>query len=896
MAIRKLQDIQLWELIEILTELYGGTLDDFAQELSEAAWIFMSEKEREKQLGRLNTSRARSKTNQNPAQAYEGDFIYSHQTISRWISKKANPRYVPKAAYKYFAIVSCLPFYDDHENEMLLALNQILLRHNFDTPLDIDAILREKNSNVIHQWLDSFLQSLIDYAAKPRSAKQSKALCKDTEKQLSVTFQREQSSNAAHVFSPCSYCFYDESDDPSLTFLLENAFTDNRNVFAICGQRGIGKTELARAFCRACGSRSDLRSELRYKNIHFASYVSSGSNGLRETILSIPCTGLSDSDDPFLARIAALKKLPKPSLLVIDNFDAFDDFDAVLSDRIPATQEPSDYYRLRTCGIDILFTSQIDLHEVETLRSMHLKFTDTAPLTDLFQKISGFKNDSEEIGSLIENQLCSNTYLVVLCAKLATVLSLDTIRQAYEDMNLSSLYDPIRSMKDGVETTVPLMQYYQAMFRLSSFADNEDTRHLLFALALLPLQGMDYESFFLRAFAPDEQPRIRSAFRRLRDAFWAFVSDDRRVYIHPAIRDLVLEYLPDFSHDYVQRYTKDLGHRIHVQVYSEEMAADLSYAQAAHLALKKKGAVNIDHAFMLANICSDYDIMKQIELAYPAGVEGLALLDQLDEAALSQDGLLDMANAYSMIAYALMHKKNAPGSQRVISRALSKAEELLTRLLATAAAPEDAFSIQKSLTILHGNQGAYHITCAEYEKALEYHMLALQERQKIYNEEATPDNNIRIAAAYKGIATDCFFLARLAPDSKKQELWERSCQCHNTATAIYAQELGDTHFDTTLAALRCCGAEIGRLKYILEKPSGAESCLEDIRSTAERIATYLKNAALCLADMPAEREIENLLTRTNDLAALLAQHRICVEAFDAAVSEILAQFADQSPQ
>lgn len=886
MVERKLQDIQLWELIEILTELHRGTLDEFAKQLSEAVWENMSEKEQKKQLERLNASRTRNKANPTPAQADESDFIYSHQTVSRWISKRSHPRHAPEATYKYFAFAFCLPFYDDCEGEMLLALNRILRRHNFDTLLDADAILRERNNDVIHQTLDSFLQRLTDYAEKNRTKKTKKT----PSAALAVTFQRKRDGHALHVFSPCAHCFYDVPHDPSLNFLLKNAFTDNCNVFAVCGQRGIGKTELAKAFCRACGSRKDIRSELQYETILFTSYVDSGPNGLRETILSIPCAGLSDADDPFLARIAALQKLPKPTLLVIDNFDAFDDFDAVLSDRIPAAKEYSDYYRLRTCGIDILFTSQIDLREVETLRSMHLKSADTDTLTTLFQTISGSKNEQDEIRALIENQLCSNTYLVVLCAKLATVLSLDTIRQAYEESNLRSLYDPIRSMKDGVESTATLMQHYQAMFKLTSFADNEETRQLLFALALLPLQGMDYESFFLRAFAPDEQPRMRSAFRRLKDTFWVFVSEDRRVYLHPAIRDLVLECLSDFDYRYVQRYIKGLGRRIYVQVYSEAMAADLTYALAAHLALKKKGAVNIDHAFMLANVCSDYDIMKEIELAYSAGVEAIAMLDQLDTAALTQGELLDMASAYSMVAYALMHKKNALGGKRVIFTALTKAESLLTQLLAEAVTAENTFIIQKSLTIHHGNQGAYYITCGEYEKALEYHTLALHERQKIYSEEASSDNHIRIAAAYKGIATDCFFLARLAPDKDKAALWTRSCQCHNTATTIYAEELGDTHFDTTLAALRCCGAEIGRLKYTLEKAQSSVN-MEEVDSTVMRVADYLKNASICLTDMPNEREIENLLARTSDLADLLAAHHICIAPFDKVAAEIREQFA-----
>lgn len=887
MSGRSLSDIRFWELIEILTELYKGTLDEFAHELSQAAWDTMSKDEREKQLSRLNASRSRNRADPNRAQADEADFMYSHQTVSRWISNRSKPRFAPTATYKYFAFTFCLPFYDYRESEMLLELNQILLRHDFASPLDTDSILREKNNDVIHQKLDAFLQCLTNYAAKPRSAETA---VKAAKKEISVTFRRDRAHHAAHIFSPCAHCFYEDPHDPSLTFLLENAFTEGRNVFAICGQRGIGKTELAKTFCRVCGNRTDIRRQLQYKNILFASYVDSGANGLRETILSIPCAGISEAEDPFLARISALRALAKPALLVIDNFDAFDDFDAILSDRDPTTKGLSDYYHLRTSGIDILFTSQIDLREVETLRPMHLKAADTNTLTALFRSISASNDKEEDIRALIENSLCSNTYLVVLCAKLASVLSLDTIRHAYEELELRSLYDPIRSTKDGVETTAPLMQHYQAMFRLCSFSTNEKARHLLFALALLPPQGMDYERFFRRAFAPEEQARMKTAFRQLKDTFWVFVDENRHIYIHPAIRDLVLEFLPDFDVRYVRRYIQDLGRRIYVQVYSESMAAELTYALAAHLALKKKSVANIDHAFMLANICSDYDIMKEIELAYAAGMEAIALLDQLDAASLTQSELLDMANAYSMVAYALMHKKNASGS-RVIFPALNKAETLLTQSLADSATTEDSFFIRKSLTTLHGNQGAYHITCGEYEKALEYHTLALQERQDIYNEEPDSNNRLRIAAAYKGIATDCFFLARLAPEVDKDALWTRSCQCHNTATAIYAQELGNTHFDTTLAALRCCGAEIGRLKYTLEKTPQAEINMDNIRVTVMRVTGHLKNASLCLADMPAEREIENLLARTNDLAQLLAEHHIRIEPFEKIAAEISDQFA-----
>lgn len=668
---------------------------------------------------------------------------------------------------------------------------------------------------------------------------------------LSCVFQRGRDEPRDVFVLPAHYI----TPESPFQQLVDTAFLKCK-IHAISGQRGMGKSELARYFARWCCEGSAHRDALKYDTVIWTTY---SERGLEDTIAKLDCSEEAADDQPYRAKLRLLSEAKKPCLLVIDNYDNETSFAEELSSSSPV------YKDLLRCGCHILLTSRVDLSDCRTIDQTEMTHFPESHLNGMFWTLSAedkTEDNQKKAAELIKKYLDFNTYLVILAAKLTETSSLDDILKAFKELSVAKMTDPISTEKDGArQRPASLLSQYTTMFSLSSVQNDRNKTRLLYNLALLPIDGMPYKDFFEFSFPPEEREAMQQACSQLKDSFWVFLRS-RQVCIHPMIREMVISALNCFDYAYIQQYIRSLNDRLADENYTDRTRFNLKYAAAAYEACEKLSANDPDIIKLVSGMAATYDLVKNADDTYYYSKRAIQLL-QAVEANHSVDDASTIASCYNMVGYAILHAYNKQDSKELAEQALLRAKSIADGLAGDH--QEDAYSVILR-TKIDGNLAALYIAKKEYEAALELHKEALRVRGQLVKDSPSPDAKLLLAAAYKGIATDFFYLSKQRKQSDElfAQLLQSSMENHRRAAALYEEVLSANSLEACTANNRLVSTGI----YCLTYAAGPERI--DIQETiAEYIDKTLSIAQYLCSIEPVAHEISICISNAESLAKYL---------------------------
>lgn len=599
-----------------------------------------------------------------------------------------------------------------------------------------------------------------------------------------------------------------------LEALFSDAFVEKK-VHVISGERGLGKTELARYFAFKCVKANDFRTDIKFENIIFTSYLE---EGLENSIAFLECNGKPDEKENYKQKIRLLEQMKKPTLLIIDNYDNEERYKEELSEKSLI------YKDLRNTGCHILITSKIDLRDCYGLNQTRINRLHTEKLATLFSRLSEEDIRKEDVLELIDMYLMSNTYLVRLAARLVETQSITDIMEAIGSLNINNITDPING-KDNQEKS--LFEHFSALFNLSFFENDEGKSQMLYNLALIPSEGMFYTDFFEYAFSDKNKVVFQKIFNTLKDSFWVFLKH-RKITMHPIVREMVARELAKFDYKYVEKYIEKLNQRLSFVTYENDIFNTIRQGVAAYEILEKIKVKNLDVACLCANLSSDYDIVGDKESAYKFGVRAYSLLESVEESVLDDKELYKLAKAYNVTGYAVLHAYNKTESLAYAEKALYKAKNIIKVLASNSI-------VDRLNTVNQGDIAALYIVKKDYQKALAVHRDNVILRQKMLERNDTSNNKKLLAAAYKGVATSLFYLAT-KQETAREKLLFNSYKYHVLSVKYYEEAYyPEYHFDMVVADNR----KVGTLCHLLEYLDD-EKKRQFVTDALERMDTAIK--------------------------------------------------------
>ena len=642
--------------------------------------------------------------------------------------------------------------------------------------------------------------------------------------------------------------------------LYANAFRHSK-VHVISGERGLGKTDLARCFAEKCTQEDCRRSDLKFSNVIFTSY---SEQGLKETITLLKCVGESDEKESFEQKINFLSHMKKPTLLIIDNYDNEERFREELS-------EESEVYRnLRDTGCHILVTSKVNMANCYGVYQTKLRHFPLEVLLQLFFDLAEEEESQEKAADLIENYLLSNTYLVRLAAGLMKTRTIDEMIQALQSLRINEITDPIYG-RDYEEKTI--FEHFSALFDLSGFAGNQTKCRILYTLSLLPLEGISYKDYFEMAFSAEEQAEMQREFNLLKDAFWVFL-EHRKVSLHPVVREMIARKGIPIQYEYIKPYVNALNNRLFFRTYATGMTSVMKMGVAASEILEKMRIENLDTADIFARLSSNYDILGNKELTYQYGRKAYQMLEQTDEKSLEDEQLYGLAQAYNLMGYAVLHVYQKKDSMKYAETALQKASEILRMI------KEDDTKKKRLFTANQGDLAALNIVKKDYQNAFQIHRENMAFRKEMLEEDSEQDYEKLVAASYKGMATALYYLSEQNAE-QREPLLQKSYQCHCKAVEYYEKAYApEYHFDIMVAENRCVGTLCQLLEYLPEEE--LSSVLPDALERMDRAVAYSLNM-----DTRNEGELQNSLNNVKKMFEKMWQKGLVDEAFLEKYAELL---------
>ena len=526
------------------------------------------------------------------------------------------------------------------------------------------------------------------------------------------------------------------------------------------------------------------KNAFKYTNVH----VISGERGIGKTDLA-------------RKKIELLNKLQKPTLLIIDNYDNENSYKEELS-------ENSKIYRaLRDTGCHILLTSKVDLNSCFGLHQTKLSHLPFSSLCDLFLQIAdNIEEDNIEVmvKELVGKYLCYNTYLVRLSAKLTATRTISEILFAFQNMNAGSIDDPIDGKNQDENS---LIEHYKLLFNISSIVTHPQKCHLLYAMALLPPDGIPYNEFFESAFDFSEALNYKYIFKALYKSFWVNLKQ-KQVSLHPLIREILAQQQLPFNATYIIKYIEKLNENLCYETYSPGLSENIKRGLSACDIIKRWGVINIETCCLFANITSVYDIIDYKDLVYSYGKFSISCLNSINKDYCSNYELLKLARAYNIAGYAILHAYNKPDSTTLSESALLTADSIISYLRNTE------INVDKLYTLNQGNIAALYLVKKEYNKALCIHEKNKNFRNYLLQKEPTCDNKRLLAASYKGIATTYYYLSKCT-DLQHEMLLRESFKYHTIAMQYYEESYkSEYHLDIAIINNRRTGTALSLFKYL----------------------------------------------------------------------------------
>lgn len=620
-------------------------------------------------------------------------------------------------------------------------------------------------------------------------------LVREAEVEPAYIYDLELPEARCEQFEPCGR--YQDSEE--LQHLLDRAFVWQSRVHVICGEPGMGKSELARAYAIACNDvpvRADESEDIKFVTIFRVPYQT---DGLRKSIASVPITvPIPEGADPYAKRLELFTKAAKPSLLILDNCN-----EPLAEDFGPGSVV---FRELLETGCHILITTRQDLGRRFSFPQTLLRPMGTENLIYLFSRISGrsWRQDDTQLRFLIEVLLHQNTHLVCLAAELAQTRAVSEIIEMLQNLRVRNLQEVIDTEKDRAEEhCLSFAEHCRRLFEPESLGRMPIEKKVLLNLMLTPMSGISQTSFLQDAFSPEEQEDALRVLLELRRENRILLREQRLVF--PCIlRGLLLEQFAPLDLSLAERYVATIGKQMHAEVYHDRMEEYLELAANCRLLLEL-GPVTVPYALLMSDLASNYEMLKRPEEAYQFAKIAIGLLDRLPNGERSRQEETDIAVAYNNVGYSLRQNRDHADAAALTEHALNRAAEMVSHLLKTAT--EDAVRLARIQAKVEGNTGAYLNAHKRHTEALEIHLKGVESRKELLRQYPTEEVGLLLAAAYASVASDYYHCAekRASKMEKLADLME-SCSYHEKAVGLYEDYLTWRHYNTVVACNRFAGS------------------------------------------------------------------------------------------
>lgn len=668
---------------------------------------------------------------------------------------------------------------------------------------------------------------------------------------------------------------------------LINLFEESK-VCAICGERGLGKTELAHSFARECKRRKI------FDHIIFTHYDTSIEKtiGNLETYAN-PLPGYENH--AFDEKIYLLSEIAKDQncLLIIDNYDNPENHSDELTARTSA------YSKLINTGWKVLFTSKTDLTKIPCIgrRTLQLRKFETKDLVELFCDVADIELGNINVPlleSLIENYLRNNTYLVILTASLMEEMTLKEIYTFFESGEVNKITASIEVEKDQrLQPLDTLFNHYCGVFLKSSLLNYPYVKQLLFNIALFPLKGVGEKMLLHSAFSSENIVEADRARKLLRKNYILFERDNR-ITLHPLIRELILTKIPDFHENYIEQL---LFSGLGVTTYTDDFPDWFRLSNSIECALANKKISEYTSACVLAMISSLKDIVHDNE-AYAYAAKSLQIFSKIGEYdALLPWQLFNVARAFNSSGYALLHRKLGESESEYpkdvvihVRENLACAEKMLLHLLKREDVPEDLREKAKLLlTKILSNVGASYLRTQEYSEAIHWHEKALNERKVLLKENTCEANALLVAASYRCVGSDWYYMADETGNlSEKLSCYNGSYTYHKMSIDVY-NDWKYEKVDRYISYLRLIGSAVKLLELCdtLSIPLGKYGV-----GNQGKYFAILKDSAefLTKAEIPDFKLFEECLNSSNNLVSAITLTRTLSHSEENDISDIIEKF------
>ena len=573
-------------------------------------------------------------------------------------------------------------------------------------------------------------------------------------------------------------------------------------------------------------------------------------------------------------KIKLLSELPqenKPALLLIDNYDS-SNYKSELCEGSRVFEQ------IRGTGCHIVITSRNNLDSQTCYGSDQTVLTPLkiSELVKMFKKHADIKSDDtdkdKEIERIIEEDLKSNTYLVVLAAHLVSTSSLDEVSKLFKNHNIADSDEPIEGRGTNDKT---IFEHLSELFDFSNVFDSEEKRRIFYNLSLIDISGMSCQNFFENTIDGIDYTNFRIHLNELADCFWIFKDGKKKnanITMHPLVRDLMLCKKDDFKYEYVKKYVEYLNDRSYFRTYDEKLSEAIDVGTDAievlDILLSDEDKKNeTDFACLVAKTASNFDIIRDIPTAYEYAIKAVSLLNQIDIEKLSDYQLYDMALSYNIAGYAILHNKEAEGYTKKALDTLGKVSGLLEK---RSDKTQKNLDVEILKTTNLGNIAAIHAKINDYETMKKMHM-----ENREYREELLEDCNddekkllyIKLADSCKGVGTAYYYLANekytAGENDVAKKYLENSIEHHQEAVDNYNNAYGDIyHFQIAVAQNRKVGAIIQLYNYFPELRQDEE---------ITKAIGEMKEAKIYLENMKRQNnsELKNCEDNLNKLKSLL---------------------------